>query len=195
MKNLISKMKIFFLKKIYIWNYCFLNKQIPSGILVYHEYWKYTFFYPDKFGQALHSLTGEHIYMEKIAHYEMKPLYDEKNCFMAWCWRDKNFFFFAPVGGNKIFMALTRQFNCHHQRKSSLVLYEEFNRRVLIRRIVLQYKINTKGFPFPLQTVLEEKNRRMLLSLYQNEHLDDILRDIRNINIRHLDYSSLKRLS
>lgn len=187
-------MKIFFLKKIFIWNYCFLNKQIPCGILVYRDYQKYAFFYPDEFGHALQSLTGKHIYMEKIAHYEMKPMYDEKNSFTAWCWRDKNFFFFAPVGSNRIFMALTRQFYCHHQRKSSLVLEEKFDKRILIHRIVLQYKINTKGVPVPLQTVLEEKNRRTLLSLYFDEHLTDILKDVKNINIHRLDYSSLKRL-
>lgn len=90
-------------------------------------------FSAEEFARTLHNLTGRKIYMAQIAHYNMKALHPRGNNTVAWCWRHNRFFYFAPVGGNRIFLALTRQYQYYRRCKASVILDE-----------------NTKTATFPL---------------------------------------------
>ena len=76
----------------------------------------------------------------------------------------KKFFYFAPIGGHWIFIALTRQYECEQYIDkdyffhASTILDKKYENNVVFHRLILNYKVDTNQKTFqPLKLLLETK--------------------------------------
>ena len=64
--------------------------------------------------------------MAQIAHYNMKALHPAATIPSLGAGVTTAFFYFAPVGSNRIFLALTRQYQYYRRCKASVILDEKY---------------------------------------------------------------------
>ena len=195
MKTLLKRLRTFCLEKNHLWLNPLNKEKTPDGILIYQDKRKNLFFSAEEFARTLHNLTGRKIYMAQIAHYNMKALHPRGNNTVAWCWRHNRFFYFAPVGGNRIFLALTRQYQYYRRCKASVILDEKYENGDVPSLIVLNYRTTENLILQPLELLLERKEKRLLLAEYAaGDNASLVMNDIRNWQNRNLELGSVLRI-
>lgn len=199
MKKILKKLKTFCLEKNYLWLNPLKKERTPDGLLIYQDKRKHMFFSAEEFAHILHNLTGRKIDMEQITHYNMKSLHPRGNETLAWCWHHKKFFYFAPVGGHWIFIALTRQYECEqyidedHFFHASAILDKKYEKNVVFYHLILNYKVDTNQKTFqPLKLLLETKDKQILLSQYSpGDTADKVINDICNWQSNNIKLDSI----